>query len=442
MAINVFESGTFHADCGNEHRLYPIEQSEEIQTIAYDKHIQEVSYIQANIVGAFNDWFLSFFEPDYFKTTRIKTQSSFSDFKSFMKGIYKKDKPILVIDPRSIESVEDSIFGQNMLTRYNMVDPQHDNIGAKMLYSRTIMKSDMFELVYRRNRYRFEFDIMIMEQTMARQMNTYNAMLMNIRHNSKFMLPRTIPHMIPLRYITNIAKFHGYDWKSEAFLEFMNHISEFPIIKRITPSGHYMFYFNQEINIQVETPGFPSKDSPEMSEAIEWGSRIVDSFTMIADLPSEFMYLTPMEFMTKFDKGVDEEPEGIYYISPVYADLDWPTEINGYKITNRIDITLQDGDEPSVNIIPILRDYNMDVYSFIVNFIQNKQKLSDLIMVRVYPNGSYQSIASELSNDGILTLHNPKINKIYTANIYVNFGLINLIQEESKKEYIGTIEKY
>lgn len=442
MPIQVYEAGDFVVDPGDQKRLYPIEDEPEIQEIVYDKKIQQTSYIQSNIVGVFTDWFTSFFEPGYFKTNRIKTQSAFSEFKSFMKGIYKKDKPILVIDPRAVETAEDSIFGQNMLGRYNMVDPDHDNIGAKLVYSMTIMKSDMFELVYRRNRYRFEVDIMIVEQTMDRQINTYNAMLMNIRHNSKFMLARTVPHMIPIRHIQNIARFHGFDWKSEAFMKFMNTISEYPIIKRVTPNGQYMFYFEQDMNIQVEVPGYPSKDGPEMSDAIEWGARIVDNFTMLADLPSEFLFLTPKQHMTKYDRGIDEDPEGIYYTSPVYADMDWPEEINGYKITNRIDIMLQSEDEPSLNLIPLLRDYNMDVYSFVQDFIGNKQKLADLMMVRVYPNGSCQPIASELSDDGTLTLHDPLHNKIYTANIYLNFQLMNLIKEEAAKTHIGTIEKY
>src|SRR5699024_2241005 len=126
-------------------------------------------YIQANIVGCFNDWIKSFFPPDYFKFVRIRTQSSFAEFKSLMKNIYKKEKPFMIIDPRSIEHDENSLFGQNMINRYNLIDPNADDMGAKLLYSIEIMKDDMFELVYRRNRFRFEFDILIMEQTLHRQ---------------------------------------------------------------------------------------------------------------------------------------------------------------------------------------------------------------------------------------------------------------------------------
>ena len=447
MSIHVFEPGNWIPDDGRFQRCYPIGQPPKQQEILYDQQIQSMSYIQANIVGVFNDWFLSFFPPDYFRTSRIKTQSSFSEFKSWMKGIYKKDKPILVIDPRSIEIVEDFIFGTNMLNRYNFIDPMHDNVGAKLIYSRTIMKDERFELVYRRNRYRFEFDIMIVEQTLNRQLNTYNKLLMDIRHNSKFMLPRMVPHLIPLQYIQRIAKDHKMDWKSEEFIRYLNTTSEYPIIKRVTANGQWMFYFEQQLNVQVETPNFPSKDSPEMSEAIEWGARIVDSFILIADLPSEFIHLVPKEYMTKYDEGFDCNPEDVYIISPVYRDLDWPTEIDGYRITNKVDIVVQEPDiaedgTVDLNITPMLREYSDDLFQFVINYIRNGENIDGILKVRVYPNGSMHELGSELLNNGHLVIHNPKPNKIYTACMYVDFRKMNLIKEEHEKEYIGTVEKY
>lgn len=442
MGLQIYEKGSFVPDMGDLHRCYPIGTEPKINEIVYDKRIQSMSYIQANVVGVFNDWITSFFPNSYFKSFRIKTQSSYADFKSWMKGIYKKEKPIMVINPSSIEVVEDSLFGSNMLNRYNFIDPEHDNVGAKLVYSRPIMKDERFELVYRRNRYRFEMEIMIMEQTLDRQLNTYNMMLMNIRHNSKFMLPRMLPHMIPIRYIQHIAYMHNMDWQSEEYLKYLNSISEYPIIKRYTGNGQPMFFFEQQMNIQVEVPNFPSRDTPEMSEAIEWGARIVDSFTLIADLPSEFIYLVPKEYMTKIDRGFDEDPDDIYITSPVYADLDWPEEVNGYRITNKVDIMLQEGDPTKLHIVPMLREYSQELYEFVNNFIRNGQPLGDIMIVRVYPNGSYTETGSTLSDDGILELLNPKMNKIYTACIYIDFGKMNLIKDAHNKEYVGTIEKY
>lgn len=443
MPMHLYHPGDWIPDPGGDERVYEIQPKHLDNTeIVYDKQIQKMSYIQGNLVAIFSEWFQSFFPDNYFKFVRIKTQAPFSVFKSFMKDIYKKEKPFLVIDPRPPEYAEDSIFAQNMLNRYNLMDPDHDNIGAKLLYSLQIMGSDLFELWYRRNRLRCEFDIMIMEQNTNRQMNTYNAMVMNIRHNSRFTLTRKVPFLIPIQHIRNIANFHKMDWKSEDFLKFMNSISRYPILRRVLPSGHYLFFMEQELHVHVETPGMPGRDSAENSEAIEWGARVVDSFIFTADLPAEFLFLTRKEYVGRFDHHIDEDPENISFISPVYADLDWPTEIGEYKLTNRLDIMVQEGDEKTLQVLPLIADYDKDIYAAVQDWVDHKGKLADLVRIRVYPNGSYDETGTILHEDGVLELLAPQMNKLYTANIYVNLRTVNLYREGKNKKFIGDIEKY
>lgn len=442
MSIKIYSPTDFIADEGWNGRSYPIEDKPDDSEIIYDKMMQNTSHIQANLVAVFNNWFCSFFDSTYFRFVRIKTQSTLNDFKSFMKNIYKKDKPYLVIDPRSPEIVEDSIFAQNMLTRYNMVDPDHDNIGMKMLYAMDVMNSDLFELHYRRMRWRIEFDIMIMEESMNRRDNTFTRMIMNIRHNSKFTLIRNVPVVLPMRYIQNIARFHGKDWKSDEFLEFLNSISKYPIIKRFLGNGKPVFMMRYELHVYVETPGFPSKDGPENSEAIELGARIVDQFIFTADLPSEFIFLTKKEYVGLFDHHIEETPADITFLSPVYADMPWPKELNGFILTNKVDIQVQADDDPTLQIIPFLEEYNQEVYEEVMNFVHHGGKISTLVQVRVYPNGSMKDVGTVLHDDGTLVILNPIPNKLYTACIYVNLKDVNLIRDGKSKEYIGEIEKY
>lgn len=429
-------------DPGTFEKLYPIEPIPEHETIVYDKYIQKSSYILASVVGAFTDWIQSFFDPNYFKMVRIRTQSPYAEFKSFMKKIYKVDKPFMVIDPQTIENDDESLFTQNMLGRFNNYDPDRQHIGAQLIYSLEVAKSDYFELVYRRNRFKFDFDIMIMEQNLDRQLNVYTNMMMNIRHNSKFMITRVIPHLIPLKYLQLIAQMHDYDYKSEEFLRFMNSVSRYPIIRRISPNGQYTFFMQQEMNLQIEVPGYPARDTPETSSAIEWGARITDNFIIRADLPAEFILMIPRKCMKRPKEVLRDDPDNISVISPVYADLDWPTEFEGFTLCNRIDIMVQEGDSHSLDIKDVIKSYDKHIHARIMECVARNGKLSDLLMVRVYPNGSYEETGYILDNQGILTLMDPKYDKIYTANIFVNLELINMIREGDALEKIGTIEKY
>lgn len=442
MAIHIGPPNeNWQDDDGSLHRLYPVVDEPDYSTILYDKQPQRTSLTMANIVGVFNDWILSFFPENYFTDVRIRTQSAYSDFKSYMKNIYKREKPFLVIDPESVDNDEESIFTWNMLGRYNMYDPNNENVGAQLIYALDVAESEYFSLAFRRNRYKFSMNILIMEQTMDRQLNTYNNLIMHIRHNSKFMITRTVPIFLPDKHIQLIAQLHGFDYHSEEFVKFLNSISRYPIIKVLNTRGQTIFQMLLEMNIRFEVPSLPSKDSPETSNAIEWGARITDEFNINVDMPSEFILTVPEKFYTPLKNYRNETPEDISVVSPVYADLDWPLEINGYKATNKFDLMVQEGDDPSVDFSYLLHHYDESFSQNLKEFMSRGGKLSDIMMVKVYPNGSYQEAAYTLSNEGILTLTNPVYDKIYTAIVYINHQVMNLIREGKATEYLGTIQR-
>lgn len=428
-------------DYGDLHRLYPIVDEPDDSTIYYDKTPQRTALTMANIVGVFNDWILSFFPENYFKFVRIRTQSAYSDFKSFMKQIYKKEKPFMVIDPESVDNDEESIFNWNMLGRYNMYDPKNENIGAQLIYALDVAESERFRWCFRRNRYKFNMNILIMEQTMDRQLNTYNKMLMHIRHNSKFMITRTIPVYLPDKQIQLIAQIHGYDYHTEEFLKFLNSISRYPITKVVNMRNQLVFQMLLEMNIRFDVPNLPSKDSPETSNAIEWGARITDEFILNVDMPSEFILTVPEQYYTPLKDYIPETPDDISVISPVYADMDWPLEINGFKATNKFDVMVHEGDDPSLDFSHMLYNYDTKFQKELDDFIYHGGKLSDLMMVKVYPNGSMEEAAYTVTNTGILTLTNPIYDKIYTVLLYINHEVMNLIREGKATEYLGTIKR-
>ena len=433
-------------DDGTQNPLkgYPIIDKAPDNEMFIDLRIQNTATIHANITAAFVQWFQSFFEPGYFKHVAIKTQMPFTVFKSFMFDIYKKDKPILVIDPRPAEIDEQFLYAQNMLNRYNLIDPDHDNAGAKVAYSHRILKTDKFELKYRPNRFRFNFDIMITEQTQNRQENTFNMMLANIRHRSKFMLTRVMPLLVPTRYIMNIAKFHGYDWRSDDFLKFLNSYSKYPFKKEIRNNGRLMYFMLKEVHLQFETPDFPAKDGVETSDAIEWGARIVDQFVIGCDLPLEFLFLTGKEYVHEFMPDIDNDPDSITWISPVHKYLNWPTEFGSegqYKLLTRVDAELQEGDDDcTLDITQLIKDADEGVYNVIQHWIMHDGNIGDLVQVHVWPDGEWQEIGCQLNQNGVVEILAPELNKIYVVSIYINLETINLMRQGEQRRHIGTIE--
>ena len=433
-------------DEGDYEPLVFEEDSELKHDLIYDQHIQKISFIQANMAAVFREWFTSFFQPTYFRHVRMKSESTFVEFKSFMKDIYHKEAPILVIDPNTIEHVDDFLFGTNVVNRYNMVDPGSDNIGAKLLYSLAMVETDKIKLQYRRNRYRFRFDVMIMERSMNRALDLFNYLIMNMRHNSKFMLFRRVANLIPSHMIRSIAKINGFNKPDEKFLEWINaRAIGCSITTRTLPNGQVMFFAEQDCHIQVEVPDMPAHDNPEQADAIELGARVTDSFIFTVDLPAEFFCTMDHSVVKNYLKYQEGDDPDVHYITTSEStnwENDMQLEVGDYTLFNRVDVTIQHPDDNTLNLLGVLDDVDPQTMYTAKALIEDKNtKLPEqLFYVRIY-KGNRETTDFSLSDNGLLCINNPDYTKIYHIYVYVNQKYINMYATALNTKWVGTIQK-
>ena len=146
-----------------------------------------------------------------------------------------------------------------------------------------------------------------------------------------------------------------------------------------------------------------------------------------------------MSSFSKFDRGIPDDPDAVTFISPICADMDWPKELGDYRLTNRLDIEVQEGDDPKLNILPLINDFDHEIFSEIQEWVDHGYNIDDVLRVRVYPNGSMIETGTVLHENGTLELLSPEMNKLYTANLYVNFKRINKIREGRAVQKAGTV---
>ena len=449
-ADSVIEDGEYGPDpVIDEDDYVPIEPNKKpgiIHDLIYDQRIQKISYIQANMAAVFREWFTGFFPPDYFRHIRMKSESTFTAFKSFMKDIYHKEPPVLVIDPNTIEHVDDFLFGTNVVNRYNLVDPKSDNVGAKILYSLAMIETEKIKLHYRRNRYRFRFDVMIMERSLNRSLDLYNYLIMNMRHNSKFMLFRRVPNLLPSHMIRSIAKINGFNSPDQKFLEWINaRAIGCTITTRTLPSGQVMFFAEQDCHIQVEVPDMPAHDSPEQAEAIEVGARVTDSFIFTVDLPSEYFCTMEHEVTKDYIRYEEGDDPDIHYITKS-DDYKWEEgmdlEIGDYTLLNRVDVTIQDDQDNALDLLTVLNDVDAQMRKTAEALLRDSNVTlpEPLFLVKII-KGTKEFTDFNLSDDGILTINFPDYSKIYHIYVYVNQKYINMYSSALNSEWIGDIQK-
>lgn len=449
-ADSAIEDGEYGPDpVIDEDDYVPIEPNKKpgiIHDLIYDQRIQKISYIQANMAAVFREWFTGFFPPDYFRHIRMKSESTFTAFKSFMKDIYHKEPPVLVIDPNTIEHVDDFLFGTNVVNRYNLVDPKSDNVGAKILYSLAMIETEKIKLHYRRNRYRFRFDVMIMERSLNRSLDLYNYLIMNMRHNSKFMLFRRVPNLLPSHMIRSIAKINGFNSPDQKFLEWINaRAIGCTITTRTLPSGQVMFFAEQDCHIQVEVPDMPAHDSPEQAEAIEVGARVTDSFIFTVDLPSEYFCTMEHEVTKDYIRYEEGDDPDIHYITKS-DDYKWEEgmdlEIGDYTLLNRVDVTIQDDQDNALDLLTVLNDVDAQMRKTAEALLRDSNVTlpEPLFLVKII-KGTKEFTDFNLSDDGILTINFPDYSKIYHIYVYVNQKYINMYSSALNSEWIGDIQK-
>lgn len=423
----------------------PIREQAPIYEVLYDKQVQHTSLVEANVVEIFDKWFQSFFPHNFFREIRIATEAPFTEFKSAIRQIYKKEYPLLLINPVSVDPVEDFIFSTNMINRYSRYDPADDGeTGMKLMYSLCLMETDRLHILYRRNRYAFRFEVMIIERSVPRRDDLYNFLLMNLRHRSKFTLERRVATYIPLQMMINVAAFHGYDIKSDEFMAFVNQISTCPIEKRMTPNGKTQFFAHQDLHVHVEVPDFPARDSAEKSGAIDTAARLTDSFVFTVDLPAEFIAVVPRELAQLYQKGADEiDPEELFYINNQLvsheSDLTTPRVIGErFKLVHRFDVQLTKTDRNQIHVLQFLLDMDEDLAQLFELAINLKKNLEDIIRFKVFTRD--EEVGTTLSDDGILTIDNADYRNIYFIFLYLDYTVLNEIRTELDTQNIGTVK--
>lgn len=429
--------------------IFPVEKDQDpAYSVLYDKMVQHTSLIQANVVEIFDKWFQSYFPHNFFREVRISTEAPFTEFKSAIRQIYKKEYPLLLINPSSVDVVDDSIFSANMINRYSRADPECDHeSGMKLMYSLCLMETDKIHIMYRRNRFAFRFEVMIIERSAPRRDDLYNFLLMNLRHRSKFTIERRVATYIPLQMMINVAMYHGLDIKSDEFMGFVNLISEFPIEKRVTPNGKTQFYAHQDLHVHVEVPDFPGRDSTDRAGAIDIAARLTDSFVFTVDLPSEFIAVVPRELAKDYRKCTPEQeidPDELFYINNEIVSseegLYAPREIaERFKLVSKYDVQLTKSDKNTIHLLELAESTDPDLRKLLELAISNKVNLEDVVRLKIFTKNS--EIEFELRDDGTIYMPLADYRYIYFVYLYIDYTETNKIMHVHDTETVGTVAK-
>lgn len=401
---------------------------------------QDVAELISSVFTVVKDHYLSFFDPEYFKTVRVKSHlEGITDFKAFMMSVPQlKLKPLIVFDPDDLEIVEDSIFSDVDLMRNPMVK---DGLSGSPIYSVPFIDlSDMVDnkvlgLLYRINRYRLQTNILMVTSNRATQLNLYNHLLMNIRHRTMYTLTSKISCRLDNAHIFNIAKILKMDYKSEEFMDALNRRSLHPIRRIFRPNNQVAFYIYTDLNFYINVPNNPSMDTVSKNGMIEESGLISATILTEVDIPASYQLIVS-ESIIKDPIPSIISPTSPVYISPPIEDLRIPTVFSDMLLMMTIDSMIDDvSDSNNLSLADLFEEKFFSLVEFLkIKFAEGT--LNDYLIVNVYENG--KGIYTHIE-DFNLIIPEPKA-ALYTLAVYINYSRINKEANDSLKKVIGTLK--
>lgn len=219
-----------------------------------------VSSLYGNVTAAIRELIISKFPKDYFKYITTSTELGFHNMKRQFGGtngkaeIKKRRKPYLVIQPNFQEPDHDTFLQEIPLTK-NIDDLQY-RVDRRYLMDIIRDPKYGYNLQFKINRDRIEFDVRIVVTTLHQQLDIYKAIKNQIVWERSFVKPTALEAVIPKTMMHHIGKLCKMDIQNDPYmtpilLDHLNGCSKYPITFKLrnasTTDEFYMYYMHNMV---------------------------------------------------------------------------------------------------------------------------------------------------------------------------------------------------
>ncbi|MCM1214025.1 MAG: hypothetical protein NC548_05845 [Lachnospiraceae bacterium] len=214
------------------------------------------SSLYGNVGCAIRELILSKFPYNFFKYSTVSTEMAFHNMRRQFGSntnteITKRERPYLLVQP--VYQVPDPDgFLQNVPLTKNDMDIQ-SNTDKRYLFEVIKDKPNGWNLKFKLNRDRIEYEVTVQVDTLHQQLDIYKAMLNTITWDRSLYLPAALEAVIPktmIQYMSLLSKMDIYETPEfiPMFIRHLNKNSGFPITYKIRNASatdeFYMYYLH------------------------------------------------------------------------------------------------------------------------------------------------------------------------------------------------------
>lgn len=274
------------------------------------------SSLYGNVGCAIRELILSKFPYNFFKYSNVSTEMAFHNMRrqfgtNTNTEITKRERPYLLVQP-AYQVPDPDGFLQNVPLTKNDMDIQ-SNTDKRYLFEVIKDKEYGWNLKFKLNRDRIEYEVTVQVDTLHQQLDVYKAMMNTITWERSMYLPAALEAVIPktmIQYMSLLSNMDIYETPEfiPMFIRHLNKNSGYPITYKIRNASatdeFYMYYLH---NLVVT---FTDLDIDQGSKRNMASDYYNITFKVIAEfnLPGLFVLDGDMKKLEEFRLSIGTKP--------------------------------------------------------------------------------------------------------------------------------------
>lgn len=216
-----------------------------------------------NISCAIKEMITSKFPYDYFKYINVSSELAFRNMRrQFGRNtnteFVKRKKPYLVIKPTYTVGSNDQFLNDIPLTK-NFDNVQY-GLDKRYLFDILLDKDHGFNLKFKMNRDRIEFDVVITLSTLHQQLDIYKFMVNQMVWDRPYTQRTSLEAMIPRSMISQISNLLHLDIDNSStnaipvIMSYFNRLTKYPItykMKNSSATDEFFMYYNHDMIVTL-----------------------------------------------------------------------------------------------------------------------------------------------------------------------------------------------
>lgn len=284
----------------------------------YSMAAASMAHTYGNVTTFINNWLLSLFPKEYFKTNYINSTIAYRDFTTYnndRRQFLKKQKPMLILRPRIEMDVQDELPINQTYLANRIYDVMDEDIETGNLQNFFWDKDNNRQIQFLMNALRINFDVTIMVETMMEQINLVHYFKNRVRQGYDMRILACLESFISRDIMYTLAKDAGYEevftkegsHKMGEFLSYVNNNSLYPVtVKYKNSSGRHEFFRFHHAYLDIAI------DNLSIDEPVK-KNHVVDecyiNFTVRCDFNTAGMYVYLSDNDKVFENDMNKLPE-------------------------------------------------------------------------------------------------------------------------------------